>query len=370
MKNGNKLLVIIFGIILCLPVIAMYLGIGKSFVLKENRELAFKPKMGLYEKFPKYFSDYFNDHFGLRNWLIVANRWSRYKLFGVSPNKAVTVGKEEWLFYTPDINYIDSINAQGFTEGELKQIEANFLDIQNKFNKKGIKFYFLVAPNKQSIYPEFLPDYMKKIRPDSRLDQLSSFLEKNGMVNFVNPKKELLEMKKNAPVYLKYDTHWNDLGAFVAYQKLFQKINKDFGTIKSKEMSDFMVTTKESPNNDLAVQMGVIGNFKEKGPNFENKNSKSKIVFENCPDKFIGCPVTVWEVADQRLLKLVMFRDSFGVGIIPFLAEHFQRSYFYWGSIPFSMTEIDQEKPEIVVMELTERELWRLKDKLFEFGNN
>lgn len=353
-----------------MPIIAMYLGIGKNFVLKENRELAFKPKFGLYEKFPKYFSDYFNDHFGLRNWLIVSDRWIRFKVFNVSPNKAVTVGKNEWLFYTPDINYIDSINAQGFSQGELEQIRDNFLKIEERFNKKGIKFYFLLAPNKQSIYPEFLPDYMKKVRPDSRLDQLSSFLEKDGRVNFVNPKKELLEMKKTAPVFLKYDTHWNDLGAFVAYQKLFQKINKDFETIKAKEMGDFEISIRDTPNNDLVGQMGVTGNFKEVGPSFKDKNGKATIVFEDCPDKFIGCPVTIREVADPKLLKLVMYRDSFGVGLIPFVAEHFKRSYFYWGGTPFPMSEVDKEKPDIVIMELVERELWRLKDKLFEFGNN
>jgi hypothetical protein len=367
MKNTNKILILIFGTILLLPAISGVFGIGKNLVLDENRELAVMPKIGMYSNFSKLFTNYFSDNFGLRNWLIVADRWMRYKLFNVSPNKAITIGKNNWLFYTPDVNYIDSANAQAFTQGELEQIKTNLLNTQNKFKDKGIKFYFLAAPNKQSIYPEYLPDYMKKIRSDSRLDQLSSFLEKDKEIAFVNPKNELQEMKNIVPVYLKYDTHWNDWGAFVAYQKLFERINQDFKTIQAKNINDFVISQKEAPNNDLAKQMGVGGNFKEISPIFKDKKNNSKVVFEDCPKIYTACPLMIREISNSKLPKLVMFRDSFGTGLIPFITEHFQRSYFYWGSIPLPALVVDKEKPNIVIMELTERELWRLKDGLFTF---
>jgi hypothetical protein len=368
MKKRNILLIIIFGTILLTPLTLGYFKIGENLVLDENRELAFKPKFGIYEKFPKYFSDYFNDHFGLRKQLIVANRWLRFKLFGVSPNKAISIGKENWLFYTPDVNYIDSVNAQGFSDSELEQIRNNLIGIQKEFEKRGIKFYFLVAPNKQSIYPEFLPSYMKKVRPDSRLDQLSRFLEKEEKINFINPKKELIEAKKEKNVYLKYDTHWNYFGAFTVYQKLFQRINGDFKEIKAKDLKDFETKTRTAPNNDLAQQMGVSGKYKEEELVFENKKPQTKIVLEDCPKIFTLCPIRVFEVDNSKLPKMLMFRDSFGTGLIPFMAEHFQRSYFYWGSIPFSTSIIEKENAKIIIFELTERELWRLKDKLFEFS--
>ena len=367
MKKKNLILTIIFGLILISPTVLGYFEIGKNFVLEENRDLAYKPKMGIYEKFPKLFTNYFNDHFGLRKQFIVSDRWIRFKLFGVSPNKAITIGKNNWLFYTPDVNYIDSVNAQGFSQGELEQIKNNLEKVQKDFKNLGINFYFLAAPNKQSIYPEFLPSYMKKIRPESRLDQLSEFLKNDKKIAFINPKNELLAAKETEVLYLKYDTHWNDLGAFIAYQKLFQRISDDFKNIKAKDINDFEIEEKEVPNNDLAQQMGVAGKFKEKEMLFENKKTRAKTVFEDCPKAYTLCPLKILEVHDNKLPKMVMFRDSFGVGLIPFIAEHFQRSYFYWGSIPFSNSIIKKEKPNIVIMELTERELWRLKDKLFEF---
>lgn len=365
MKKNNKLLVIIFGIVLLSPVIFGYFGIGKNLTLNENREVASLPKIALYKEFPSLYTKYFSDNFGLRGALIVADRWWRFKLFGVSPNKAITIGKEKWLFYTPDINYIDSVNAQGFSHGELEQIKNNLLATQNEFKKRGMSFYFLVAPNKQSVYPEYLPDYMKKVRADSRLDQLSNFLEKE--INFINPKKELMESKNKSPVYLKYDTHWNENGAWVAYEKLIKKIGQDFKSVKTKEINNFEINLEKAPNNDLAIQMGVPGNFVEKEKIFEDKNQKAKSVFEDCPKIYTGCPLVIKEIPNSKLPKLLMFRDSFGATLIPLISENFQRSYFYWGAIPYSGEIIKKEKPEIVVMELTERELWRLKDKLFEF---
>jgi hypothetical protein len=367
MKYKDKLLISLFGIMLFLPIISSIFGIGQNLILEENRELAILPKVGFYKTFPIQFTNYFADHFGLRNWLIVADRMMRYQIFNVSPNKAITIGKDNWLFYTPDVNYIDTVNAQPFSVGDLQQIKTNLETVRNEFASRGIKFYFMAAPNKQSIYPEYLPNYMKAVRPESRLDQLSNYLENDKSFIFINPKNELQVAKSNTPVYLKYDTHWNEMGAFVAYQKLFQRIVRDFPGLKSKNINDFVISQKVAVSKDLAIQMGVEGNFSENTPVFSREGNKAKIVFEDCPKLFTGCPLTIREATDTKQLKLVMYRDSFGAAIIPFISEHFRRSYFYWGTIPLPTSIIDSEKPNIVIWELTERELWRLKDKLFYF---
>lgn len=360
-------LIILFWLIILGPVIALGLGVGQILVLNENRNLASKPKMGFYKNFPNQFTNYFNDNFPLRSLFIVADRWLRYRVFGVSPNQAITIGKENWLFYTPDIQYIDTVNAQAFSQEDLKEIKNNLEGISENFKKLGIKFYFMVAPNKQSIYPEYLPSYMKKVREDSRLDQLSEFLKGDEKIVFINPKEELLAAKNNGAVYLKYDTHWNEMGAFVAYQKLINRISQDFKNITPKILSDFSINEEVAPNNDLAIQMGVEGNFKEITPIFTDKSAEAKIVLEDCPKIFISCPLMVREKSDYKLPKLLMYRDSFGVGLIPFISENFRRSYYLWKGTPYSTEIIKTEKPEIVIWELTERELWRLKDKVFEF---
>ena len=153
MNLKNKLLIGIFLIILILPGIFLFLGKSKNSTNSENRKLATLPKIALYKDFPKFFSEFVSDNFGLREALIKSNRWLRYKLFNVSPNKAIIIGKNNWLYYAPDSNYIDTVNALAFSETDLEGIKNNLDKTQKKFASMGIHFYFMVAPNKQTIYP-------------------------------------------------------------------------------------------------------------------------------------------------------------------------------------------------------------------------
>ncbi len=67
-------------------------------------------------------------------------------------------------------------------------------------------------------------------------------------------------------------------------------------------------------------------------------------------------------VNDPSLPRLVMFRDSFGYCLIPFLAEHFSFSLFQWAWAPTTNILVDQEivnqnDPDIVIIELVDRYL-------------
>ena len=45
------------------------------------------------------------------------------------------------------------------------------------YNKLNVKFYCIVLPVKSSIYPEQLPDIIKRKNQPSRLSQLTDFLK-------------------------------------------------------------------------------------------------------------------------------------------------------------------------------------------------
>jgi len=349
-----KLLIFLFAFILILPLSFNFFNIAQ-LPLEENRHLAYRPAIELNSKFPQLFTSYFNDHFGLRNFFIISDRLLRYKLFNVSPNNAIIIGKNNWLFYAPDVNYVDTVNGQPFSQSDIDQIKNNLQAIESNFKKEGIKFYFLIAPNKQSIYPEYLPSYVKKIRPQSRLDQLST-----AIPQIINPQPELISAKLTAPVYLKYDTHWNNYGAFVAYQKLFSHMN-----LAPKPLSEFIKTTTTAPNRDLFHQMGVSGDFVENETLYTLPKFPSQIIKSDCPNIYTGCPLIVYQTPLKKLPRAIIFRDSFGVNLIPFLAPHFQLSTYIWEEMPHSTKIIEQQKPDYVILELTERELWRLADKIF-----
>src|SRR5438105_592669 len=72
----------------------------------ENRQLAempkFKPTWRGMKDFPGPFESFYNDNFGLRGSLIHLLSFTRVKGLGVSCSPNVIIGKDGWLFYTPD----------------------------------------------------------------------------------------------------------------------------------------------------------------------------------------------------------------------------------------------------------------------------
>ena len=54
-----------------------------------------------------------------------------------------------------------------------------------------------------------------------------------------------------------------------------------------------------------------------------------------------------------------MVRDSFTIALIPFLSDHFSRAV-YQSDFNVDQMLIAEEKPDVVIFELTERYLYRL----------
>ena len=51
---------------------------------------------------------------------------------------------------------------------------------------------------------------------------------------------------------------------------------------------------------------------------------------------------------------MLMFRDSYARHLYPYLAHHFNRSAYLW-TTTFDRDLVEQEKPDMVIWELSER---------------
>ena len=63
-------------------------------------------------------------------------------------------------------------------------------------------------------------------------------------------------------------------------------------------------------------------------------------------------------VDDPRLLRAVMFRDSFGNALVPYMAENFKRILFVWNR-DIDPRIIKLEQPDVVIQEIVGRFLGR-----------
>jgi alginate O-acetyltransferase complex protein AlgJ len=198
----------------------------------EKRRLAefpiFSLKLGTLTTFPSRFEAYFNDHFGYRNLFI--RRYNRImkKYFAKSPVPNVLIGKNNWLFFTESNLIDDFVGADPFTLEELETWRLNLENKRNWLANQGIRYLFVVAPNKQSIYPEYLPDYLQKDRGQTRLQQLLAYLNTHSDLPILDLSTVLTGEKKRHRIYHITDTHWNECGAYAAYRAIMDRVEKWF----------------------------------------------------------------------------------------------------------------------------------------------
>ncbi|MBB6454562.1 hypothetical protein HNQ94_003051 [Salirhabdus euzebyi] len=366
-KFNSSLLPFAFIVILIIPSFVTIIGIDSNLSSVEKRDLAAKPKLNLreetYTDYIRKYETYINDNFGFRDKLIKWNNVIKVKYLKTSPINRVLIGKDGWLFYNDEGVTEDYRGVNHFDDIELETIKSNLEERKKWLEAQGIKFYITVAPNKHTIYPEYLPSNIKKHKEESRLDQLINYLEYNSDIDIIDLRKTLIKNKGEENLYRKNDTHWNDLGAFYAYSEIVNVIGEDFENIKPLSIGKYSLNYS-SGGGDLAFMLSMNDILLEErinlDPTFKSAVKDIEIdksIYPN-PNRL----VVKGNESISNSYKLLMFRDSFSNALIPYLSENFSSSIYVW-DYAFNTDIIQHEKPDIVIHELAERYLHALLDE-------
>jgi alginate O-acetyltransferase complex protein AlgJ len=275
----------------------------------------------------------------------------------------VIKGKDEWLFLDNDSNKVlQQITGElTFSQRRLMQwqyiLETRFLWLR----EKGIPYFFLIAPNKECVYPEYLPEDIK-ISESRCINQLDRFLLENSFFKILYPLEELQSAKQHMPVYRMMDTHWNCFGAFVAYQRLMKEITKRFEIpVVSQSSLNFYHSSQAG---DLGTKLGIA---QENTIDVEFLDgSKSSCVFDNQINN--TGKLLIFENQNNNLPKAVIFRDSFAMEMLPFLAESFSKLVVSWQP-NLDYTLIENEKPDLVIGQQVERYLISIPNDSHDLTN-
>lgn len=357
----ETLIVVIFIFVILLPVFDMVFKLDNLKPLNENRELAKAPRFSLtisaIDKFPAAYTKYFNDHFGLRKFLLYTNFIFKHKLLGVSPSAEVIIGKNGWLFYSSELSNDDFRGIRKYDAKTLKKW-AESLEIKRVWlEKQGIRYLFVIAPSKSSIYEEFLPTACHPEIARTALAGFVDYLKKQTNVEVVDIRQALLEEKPKEKVYHKTDTHWNNYGAFLVYRQIMKPVVEWFPRVRIHTFDDYQIDKKTGIAGDLAGLMGLKEFFTEEHINLKPLGNYSAGI-ESINDA-AKSPVTV-EHNDNSLPRAVVFRDSFFSAVAPYLADHFRFSQYYW-QYWNTWTPIEEilraAKPDIVIEEIAERKI-------------
>ena len=370
----NICLFTVFLTFLWLPTLDTLFHFDHSSIPGENRLPAEFPKFragsdGL-KKFIAGLDAYFNDHFGFRRGLIWAYRSGVfYSVHDQQGNRSVLIGRDGWLYFNGNQMVEHYRGTLLFTPDLLQDWKTLLEQYRDWFAQRGIKFLFVVAPDKQSIYPEHLPSWMNKVSPETKLDQFFGYMKLHSTVEVLDLRQTLLENRSMGPLYLKTDSHWNQLGAFLAYQRLVKELAAQLlPGVQPVPLDAFERTNAPTPPGDLTAMAGT--GLSERNAVLLNPKA-SLPPLEMIAQSYQTGPLFVTRnsyVAGSA----IVYGDSFVNYWIPFIGYNFgQVSYFsnHFLSSKFIDAElIKQEKPTVVIVEVIERSfnVAKPKDLLME----
>jgi len=170
------------------------------------------------------FDQYYNDSFSLRGPMILAKNWLDYHLFSTTDSREVHIGTDGWLYDFKSIK--DYRKGACNHEAYAKQLVLELHALEKIIQASGRRFFFTIAPNKSTIYPEFVGFVPKSDRCDSSLyDLFLKNITLHPLKSFVRLDQPLKEEKKNgALLYGRTNIRWNGRGAMVAAKTIFKKI--------------------------------------------------------------------------------------------------------------------------------------------------
>jgi len=355
----ERIIVVIFLAVLSLPLMGMVLNLDRDAPSGENRTLAPWPQLrwdaASLRALPEQLSRYFEDHFAFRVRLV---RWQaivRLDALGVSPSASVIKGRDGWLFYADDGAMEDYAEAPPFTGAELEVWRHTLQDISDWLRGQGIAYLFVIAPDKHVIYPEYMPHTIRRAAV-SRIDQLVSDLRQHSTVRVLDLRPSLLASKSRERLYHRTDTHWNDRGAFVGYQSIVDALSEEIPTLQSASHSAFEPRVVRSSGLDLAGMLGLTEVLSEDDLVLVPKRpAAARILEPQYPNRRLTHARIVTE-APNRGPRAVVFMDSFGPGLVPFLSEDFSRVVYLWQD-NMDPQVVQQERPQVVIQELVGRAL-------------
>lgn len=323
--------------------------------------------------FPEHFDAYYQDHFGLREWLIHRYQREMDKRFDITGVSVVTEGNDGWLFFIGNGVLDDFRGKLHFSYKEEQQFCRNIIAKQDWLALRNILYIPLVVANKQSIYAKHHPVYYQLGKKQTRLDRLLESCNKDEETLILDLRPALIRSKGEGRLYDKTDTHWNYLGAHVGYLEIMDKVQKHFPDFIYRQQFSFAANWKTFTGGDLALMLGKRGVLHETKPVLEENELSARV--KQLPvelDELLPLRRLEPEMTERKGsgLRLLVLHDSFFNHLKPFVSENFNQVLYIWQFYDeetlhlFTRKKLEQVlsifKPDLVIEEVAERSLDRM----------
>ncbi len=345
------------------PLLKGLLEPDASISAREKRSLAALPErpgsLADVQRYPRRFDDYYADHFGFRETLVSWYKQLKYAL-GDAPSADVILGRNGWVFlggiakgYTKYADPVgDARHVNRYTPETLAAMANYLVAVKNWLAVRGVRYLFVVAPNKHSIYPENLPPWLVPEYPDSALDQLLAYVREHTDVPVLDLRPVLLRAKEHGEVYYYHDSHWNWLGANHAQQAIREEIEKLIPG--SLDATLFPMKKGQEREGDLHAFLGMLPRMRPAlVPDFKG-DCQPRLEPPGAAPRDVHS-----QYCDRGRLQVLVYRDSFFSHLEPYLSRVFARLTSIWTKVDKTslQAQLDKNKPDLVIEEWVERNL-------------
>lgn len=344
MKYLTWIYVSVFFILCMIPSVGM---LFYSAELSENRFLSEKPRFftetgTLNAQYFDELQTYISEHFAFRGELVEADSRIKYELFHTPCDNQVVIGKDGWLFFGETLADYAGVTLTG---AELDGIAQKLAEVRDYVRSQGKEPLFVIVPNKNSIYGEYMPKRFGSVAQVRNLTLLQERMDARN-IPYVDAYRILLANKEKGALYLHEDTHWNNTGA----RLILNGIYAAYSIPERYDLSGY--TLEESHEPDLYKMLFPATQHYE----------QQRIYDDGRTYKYVGRLHSLDDMTirtssgDGSGKAVLVYRDSFGRAMIPYMAASFDKAVFN-RSTPYNLSLVGQTECDYVLFEIVERNL-------------
>ena len=284
------------------------------------------------------FDQYFNDRFSLRSPLILAKNWLDYHVFQTTDSPDIHIGRKGWLYRRKSI---EGCRKKAFSkEMDIGRFVLNLHALEKIIQASGRRFLYIVAPNKSTIYPEFVGFVPQTgSSAPSRYDLFLENTTTHPLQGLVRLDEKLREEKESrTQLYDKTSTTWNGVGAMVAADVIHRQLFR--GHVEERPPDYDLLATASS--GDLNRELMGLSSLVEPAP-------VQHFVGSDRPDLPVG----------------IIYGDAFMKHLLPYMVHMFrQLDVIRVDQIPSRLHGENLIASDVVMLEEAESDIGMTEIKL------
>lgn len=253
--------------------------------------------------------------------------------YSSAPRQAI-VGRDGWLFlgdeYAYSVSAMRGLVLPSAESAEIYRARRAYLDATAvSHGARGAVFF--VAPNKEDIYPEHYPAWA--LAPDKAFSSTLRARPEDGL-HLLHDVILQAKAVHDVPLYYRTDSHWNDLGAWIAYQGIMRTLNAAGHSLAALSDQDVIVSPPVvQAGGDIAAFLFANRYLGESVPTVSIRDDTTiRVAREGADAHYVGpnrpisshdIPKRVSAASALNPLRVLWLRDSFGTALSGYFARTF-----------------------------------------------